>query len=136
MKKLRNANKDCLVCDEPIEGFLPAVPIVCPKVLFISSTACLLICKALFLLFHASFCRVFDPVTGGGTKSGDGESYHTSTFSFLMKWLRAEVIGRRYQGGGGVAVVPRACQFSLSTCAGRTRLPSRGCARLPPGVSL
>ncbi|CAN0416965.1 unnamed protein product, partial [Ectocarpus sp. 12 AP-2014] len=31
MKKLRNANKDCLVCDEPIEGFLPAVPIVCPK---------------------------------------------------------------------------------------------------------
>ncbi|CAN0364062.1 unnamed protein product, partial [Ectocarpus fasciculatus] len=31
VRKLRNANKDCLVCDEPIEGFLPAVPIVCPK---------------------------------------------------------------------------------------------------------
>eukprot|EP00752_Nemacystus_decipiens_P012584 g11144.t1 len=29
--KLRNANKRCLVCDDKIEGFLPAVPIVCPK---------------------------------------------------------------------------------------------------------
>ncbi|CAN0444527.1 unnamed protein product, partial [Ectocarpus sp. 12 AP-2014] len=29
--KLRNANNRCLVCDDKIEGFLPAVPIVCQK---------------------------------------------------------------------------------------------------------
>ena len=32
INKIRNANKSCLVCDDKIEGFLPAVPIVCPKV--------------------------------------------------------------------------------------------------------
>lgn len=32
INKLRTANKNCLVCDDKIEGFLPAVPIVCPKV--------------------------------------------------------------------------------------------------------
>ena len=38
--KLRNANKRCLVCDEKIEGFLPAVPIVCPKVTLASEHPC------------------------------------------------------------------------------------------------
>lgn len=32
IERLRNANKRCLVCDEIIEGFVPAVPIVCPQV--------------------------------------------------------------------------------------------------------
>lgn len=41
--KLRNANKRCLVCDEKIRGFLPAVPIVCPKVRIICSVLCVLL---------------------------------------------------------------------------------------------
>eukprot|EP00903_Cladosiphon_okamuranus_P021150 g19426.t1 len=36
--KLRNANKRCLVCDDMIQGFLPAVPIVCPKDLCVMSS--------------------------------------------------------------------------------------------------
>ncbi|CAB1102180.1 unnamed protein product [Ectocarpus sp. CCAP 1310/34] len=31
INNLRNANNRCLVCDDKIEGFLPAVPIVCQK---------------------------------------------------------------------------------------------------------
>lgn len=38
MEKLSNANKYCLVCDDPINGYLPAVPIVCPKVIKDSSS--------------------------------------------------------------------------------------------------
>eukprot|EP00752_Nemacystus_decipiens_P012577 g11138.t1 len=36
--KLRNANKRCLVCDDKIQGFLPAVPIVCSKELCVMSS--------------------------------------------------------------------------------------------------
>ncbi|CAN0479390.1 unnamed protein product, partial [Ectocarpus sp. 12 AP-2014] len=36
--KLRNANNRCLVCDDKIEGFLPAVPMVCQKDLCVMSS--------------------------------------------------------------------------------------------------
>ncbi|CAM9516966.1 unnamed protein product [Ectocarpus sp. 4 AP-2014] len=38
MAKIRNANKICLVCGNAIEGYLPAVPIVCPKELCVMSS--------------------------------------------------------------------------------------------------
>eukprot|EP00903_Cladosiphon_okamuranus_P021144 g19422.t2 len=73
--KLRNANKRCLVCDEKIEGFLPAVPIVCPK----------------------EFCRWRSEQMGSGTDVESQVARKGETVNLLIDLFWMAMTGNRWE---------------------------------------